>query len=175
MLFLLNAILLMQEMKAKAEAETLKQFEKVEKEAALKAQEKKEVEEAYKSILDQKQKTTAALESERIELEGIVSKIKEIESKVMIGNHNLLEEQEKLESEVALADAELARQEEEERVQAQRIMELEEQQDLKEERYANAQDEIESKSRKFKRLTKRINAAQTELKDGQCELIDDHR
>ena len=58
------------------------------------------MEEAYKNILSEKERTTAAIESERAELEGIVSKIKEIESKVMIGNANLLDVQEKLESEV---------------------------------------------------------------------------
>lgn len=159
-----------EEIKAKAEAESMKEIEKVENEAKQKAQEKKEAEEAFKNILDQKEKTTAAIESERMELEGIVNKIKEIESKVMIGNSNLLEVQETLDSEVKLAEEELAIQEEEERKQAQRIMELEEEQDLKEERYTTAQDEFESKSRKLKRITKRISASEAELADVQQEF-----
>lgn len=69
-----------------------------------------------------------------------------------------------------MAEEELARQEEEERVQAQRIMELEEQQDLKEERYASVHDEVESKSRKLKRLTKRISQSEGELVDIQREF-----
>ena len=88
--------------KASAEAEALREIERVEREAARKAEEKREVEEAYKNILSEKEKTTAAIESERAELEGIVNKIKEIESKVMIGNSNLLDVQEKLESEVRI-------------------------------------------------------------------------
>ena len=86
--------------KASAEAEAKLEIARVEREAAQKAAEKREVEEAYKNILSEKERTTAAIESERAELEGIVSKIKEIESKVMIGNANLLDVQEKLESEV---------------------------------------------------------------------------
>ena len=157
-------------MKARAEAESMREIERIEREAAEKAREKREAEEAYQDVLEKKEKTTAAIELERAELEEIVGKIKDIESKVVIGNSNLLDVQEKLESEVALAEEELARQEEEERVQAQRIMELEEQQDLKEERYANVQEEMESKSRKLKRLTKRIRDAEGELNDIQREF-----
>ncbi|KAJ3126975.1 Kinesin-like protein kif3b [Nowakowskiella sp. JEL0407] len=134
--------------------------------------EKKALLQSKDIVVEEKQKIAAELERRAAELEAerlarvaMDEQLKALEAKLLIGGVNIEERIDTQEKELQLTQAQLEEQQTRER-ELQRQLETRQEVQLQmEENYASLQDEVDSKSKKLKKLWTKLQAAKSEISD----------
>lgn len=105
----------------------------------------------------------------REEQKAIAEKLSAIERKIIVGGENLLEKAEEQAKLLEESEKQLEKQRERQAQIKKQLDEKEEEKLHLEEKYANLNDEAQSKTRKLKKLRTMILQAQSELKDIKTE------
>ncbi|KAJ1536306.1 Kinesin-like protein kif3b [Nowakowskiella sp. JEL0078] len=121
-------------------------------------------------IAGELEKRAAELESEKQARLALDEQLKELEAKLLIGGSNIEERINSQEKELQLTQAQLQEQQMRER-ELQRQLEARQEAQLQmEENYASLQDEVDSKSKKLKKLWTKLQSAKSEINDLQDEF-----
>ena len=99
----------------------------------------------------------------------ISEKIQAFERKIIVGGENLLEKAEEQARLLEESEKQLEKQKEKQMQMKQKLTQKEEEKILLEEKYANLNEEAQSKTRKLKKLKNMIIQAQAEINDIKTE------
>lgn len=147
------------------------QQEKLEKEKKAILEDHSLVAEEKQKLLKEKEKKMEDLEREREASEMLTSKIKTMESKLLVGGKNIVDHTNKQQKVLEQKRQEIAEQKRREReIQQQMENRDEETLELKE-TYSSLQQEVDIKTKKLKKLFSKLQAVKSEIHDLQEEHI----
>ena len=116
------------------------------------------------------QKHFESIAEEKKEKDSLMIKLKAMESKLLQGDENIVDKQERQQKIIQHKEEEMRRQREAEDDKRRKIAEMEEERIMAEENYSSVQDEIAVKSKKLKKLFTKFQGVKAEINDMEAEF-----
>ena len=133
-------------------------------------EEQQRKEEERDRLTEQLNELKTTIRKERDDQIRAAHRLKELQSKLLVGGENLLDRDEELRKEQLRVEEEIEQRRRQEEDLQRQLQEEEDSRLGEEEQYTSLQEEIEDKTRKLKKLFGKFKSAQAELKDLQDEF-----
>ncbi|KAL4630577.1 kinesin-like protein KIF3C [Arapaima gigas] len=147
------------------------QEEKLELEKAAILDDRSLVAEEKQRLLDEKEKMMVDLRKEQEATEMLAAKFKAMESKLLVGGKNIIDHTNEQQKMLELKRQEIAEQTRREReMQQQMLIQDEETLELRE-TFSSLQQEVELKTKKFKKLFAKLQSVKAEIQDANDEHV----
>jgi len=147
----------------KAEKHARQAMEAYKNEAGMSLEERDEIQKEMDNLGQERQEIERKLKKEEQEEEQLKQQLQQVEARVIYGNENLLEKEQRQQAELDKQRKEMEKRKEEEERERQCIQELEEQQLMREEKYKTLEDEVQGKRKKVDKLKQRLRSKQQQL------------